>query len=67
VIQLESDSLGKADGGATWSPDGEWIAFSAREVGAENPDLYLVRPDGSDVQQVTYTPDTAEYTPSWKA
>ena len=38
-----------------------------REVGAENPDLYLVRPDGTELRQVTDTPDTAEYTPSWKA
>jgi TolB protein len=32
--------------GASWSPDGEWIAFS-RDV-SERWELYRIRPDGSD-------------------
>jgi TolB protein len=30
-----------------WSPDGEWIAFSARPVG-----MFLVRPDGTGLQSL---------------
>jgi LCP family protein required for cell wall assembly len=35
---------------AAWSPDGEWIVF--RNAGG-SPDLYLIRPDGSDLRQLT--------------
>jgi len=64
-IALDPDaSIAEAAGGASWSPDGEWIAFTARQVGADNPDIFLVRPDGTELQQVTETPD-AEFTPDW--
>ena len=53
--------------GASWSPDGAWIAFSARPAGGDNPYLYVVRPDGSELQQVTDTPDVAEFQPDWTA
>ena len=65
-IALPADaSIDGATGGATWSPDGAWIAFTAREAGADNPDVYLVRPDGTDLRQVTDTPGVAEFTPDW--
>lgn len=56
-----------------WSPDGEWIAFQAgvdldgdRNVDGNNYDIYRVRPDGTDLQQLT---DSAEYEgfPMWSA
>jgi len=53
--------------GATWSPDGAWIAFSARSVGEEDSDIYLVRPDGSELQQLTETPSVGEYVTDWTA
>jgi TolB protein len=34
-----------------WSPDGEWIVFESWRTG--NGDIYLMRPDGSDLQQLT--------------
>ena len=37
------------------SPDGQWITF-AREIKG-NVDLWRMRPDGSDEQQITYTTD----------
>jgi dipeptidyl aminopeptidase/acylaminoacyl peptidase len=36
-----------------WSPDGKWIAFIAQET--ERDELYLVRPDGEGLHQLTNT------------
>ncbi len=58
-------SIDEAVGGAVWSPDGAWIAFAARAAGGENPDLYLVRPDGTGLRQITDTPDVAEFSSDW--
>lgn len=49
---------GDVDSGeVTWSPDGSWLAFvSARHEGREhdlNSDVFLIRPDGSGLRQVT--------------
>jgi hypothetical protein len=33
-----------------WSPDGEWIAFTDGDGAA---DLWIVRPDGSGLRQLT--------------
>jgi Tol biopolymer transport system component len=38
-----------------WSPDGEWIAFN-NENGTLG-DIYLIRPDGTDLRRLTYTND----------
>ncbi len=43
-----------------WSPDGEWLAFTA---GAENDsrgtfDIWLMRPDGSRRQVINKSPNT---------
>ncbi len=37
-----------------WSSDGEWVLFT-RDL-----DLYRVRRDGTDIQRLTFTPDTTE-------
>ena len=42
----------------TWSPDGEWIAFSA---GGE---IFKVRPDGSDLSRLTFEGE-AKFGPAW--
>ena len=56
VQRLTFTEATQADGGPIWSPDGTRIAFE-RDV-SKNPrvqkyDIYLMDPDGSNVQQLT--------------
>jgi hypothetical protein len=37
----------------SWSPDGEWVAYRAVEPDGMRRHLELIRPDGSEVEQVT--------------
>ena len=53
AIEIISDSLKSAFFGS-WSPDGNWIVFSGRAT--KSVDLYIVRVDGTNLQQVTDTP-----------
>ena len=48
-----------------WSPDGSWIAFTNSEAGIPQDEIYLVRPDGSQLTRVTNTPDADEQLLSW--
>jgi TolB protein len=42
------------DGWPTWSADGQWIAFASNRGGMANVgQVYVVRPDGSGLRQVT--------------
>ncbi|RDW56763.1 uncharacterized protein DSM5745_11595 [Aspergillus mulundensis] len=41
---------------ASFSPDGQWITFTAERSGDGNSDIYRVRPDGSDLQLLLSTP-----------
>ncbi len=36
-----------------WTPDGQWIAFAA-DAAERDFELHIVRPDGRDLQRVTY-------------
>lgn len=63
-------SSGGWNGNPTWSPDGTWIIFDSGREGT-NPskhqyfrNLYLVRPDGTDLRRLTALPDY-NGTPSW--
>lgn len=47
-----------------WSPDGQWLLFAGAPVRFTGRDLYLVRPDGTDLRQLTDTP-YSEITPTW--
>ncbi len=46
----------------TWSPDGQWIAFHSDRDG--DLDIYIVRPNGSDLRQLTDNDDN-DSQPSW--
>ena len=52
-----------------WSPDGRQIAFTAQPAGGmpdANPeDVYLMRPDGTSVRQLTHDPAHRVVSPSW--
>jgi dipeptidyl aminopeptidase/acylaminoacyl peptidase len=52
-------------GGPSWSPDGTRILFSMFwKPNGYQPDLFTARPDGSDLKQVTDTPES-EHTSDW--
>jgi dipeptidyl aminopeptidase/acylaminoacyl peptidase len=39
--------------GVSWSPTGEWLAFTMAPGGGMNQQIYLVRPDGNDLRRIT--------------
>lgn len=47
----------------SWSPDGQWIAFSRSEVAF--PGIYMVRPDGTGLCLVTPTTGLRVGAPAW--
>ena len=58
--QLTSNAA--TDEEATWSPDGNWIAFTSDRNG--NRDIYTMTADGQNVMQVT-TNSSDDSRPSW--
>jgi TolB protein len=53
----------------TWSPDGDWILFTRFAFPGQltrSFDIYVMRPDGTDLQPVTSTPDVAENAGDWR-
>jgi dipeptidyl aminopeptidase/acylaminoacyl peptidase len=46
-------SAGDKDSDPVWSPDGKWIAFAAKRKGDEEPQVYLIAPDGGEARRVT--------------
>jgi Tol biopolymer transport system component len=40
--------------GPVWSPDGKWIVFTLLEPSNTDAQLYRIRPNGDDLQQLTY-------------
>jgi TolB protein len=46
-----------------WSPGGEWIAFVSTEGG--NDEIFLIRPDGSDLRRLTTNTWEWDKHPTW--
>ncbi|MEJ7862300.1 MAG: S9 family peptidase [Pyrinomonadaceae bacterium] len=40
-------------GFVTWSPDGKWLAFNVAPGGGLNEQIYVARPDGSELRRLT--------------
>lgn len=47
--------------GASWSPDGRALVFSAVERAGQKAELYTMNVDGTDLLQVTRTPQADEF------
>jgi Tol biopolymer transport system component len=45
------------DYNASFSSDGNWIAFASERAGSGQADIYRVHPDGSGLEQLTNDPD----------
>jgi hypothetical protein len=55
------------EGWPAWSPDGAWIVFASNRSGpALSGQLWLVRPDGSDLRQLT-NDEWSHAQPAWAA
>ena len=52
------------DHSPAWSPDGAWIAFASLRD-SRYWELYVMRPDGSDVQRLTWWEDASDLSPAW--
>jgi TolB protein len=48
----------------SFSPDGQWIAFNSLRNN-DQADIFIMRPDGSDVRQVTTDPEP-DWQPHWE-
>src|SRR5579884_828804 len=48
VIALDDQVLA-----VSWSPDGAWLAFLLAPGGGMNQQVYLVRPDGTELHRLT--------------
>ena len=59
-----TDSSSSHEKGATWSPDGKWIAYVSDASG--ETELYIQSQDGrSSPVQITHGADTEYFTPEW--
>ncbi len=55
------------DGWPMWSPDGKWVLFSSNRNGpALIGQLFIARPDGTDLRQLTFGTESLVQ-PSWSA
>lgn len=54
-----------AEGGAAFSPDGRWLAFTARREGDEAAQVYLLPMEGGEARRLTNRPAGAS-TPVWR-
>ena len=63
VLEHEGEDLAPA-----WSPDGAWITFVSRratESGSQDMDVFVVRPNGTGLANLTDDPDHSDSNPRW--
>ena len=46
-------TAGDKDSDPQWSPDGRWIAFTAKRKDDDAPQLYIIAPDGGEARRLT--------------
>ena len=46
-------TAGDKDSGPRWSPDGRWIAFTAKRKDDDEAQIYLIAPDGGEARRLT--------------
>lgn len=66
TVSLSGADSATNDSWPLWSPDGQWIAFTRKPPNtATGKQVWLMRPDGSEAQDVTQRPDIHFVTPAW--
>ena len=67
-LLFDGGKLGSEPGTPVWSPDGRSIAFAMRPAGGNetDSDVYVMRPDGSEVRRLTAAPGDDSH-PHWSA
>jgi TolB protein len=61
AVQLTN---GGNNAASAFSPDGQWIAFNSLRNN-DQADIFIMRPDGTDVRQVTNDPEP-DWQPQWE-
>jgi dipeptidyl aminopeptidase/acylaminoacyl peptidase len=46
-------TAGDKDSDPAWSPNGKWIAFAAKRKGDDEPQVYVIAPDGGEARRLT--------------
>lgn len=62
---LLTEDLEKSQLYPDWSPMGNWIAYNSYKP-LEETDIYIVKPDGTQITNVTNTPDILKWWPAWR-
>ena len=55
----------EAEGGAAWSPDSKWIAFTAKRDGDQADQVYVIGAEGGEARRIT-TLATGASGPKWR-
>jgi TolB protein len=69
LVDVDAETAAQlTDGGnnaaCSFSPDGQWIAFNSLRNN-DQADIFIMRPDGTDVRQVTTDPEP-DWQPQWE-
>jgi dipeptidyl aminopeptidase/acylaminoacyl peptidase len=59
AVRARRLTAGDKDSEPCWSPDGRWIAFTAKRRDDAEPQVYRIAPDGGEAQRVTRLPTGA--------